>query len=228
MCVIDRTEHLTFITSKFRHIEEAVKRSTYMFLFMSKNFVSDSWAELQGDECLQESIENPTRRWCVIPIHTVPKRDCNYTTPFGLRSLKGIHIDKIFADAKKTFNADLRIEDIKAQDLDQFFVRSMQNLFNARLREKIAREDKQKTDRDKWIRKERLRRFNDAQERQKQEQLEEAETERMRQLILEKTQDDVQRGRAEIANKQLEDLPVPSTEPLPDFVPANEVGVARP
>lgn len=43
VCVIDKTGDLVYIASKFKHIAEAVRRSTYMFLFMSKHFVNDSW-----------------------------------------------------------------------------------------------------------------------------------------------------------------------------------------
>ena len=222
VCVIDRSE-LDWISNKFKHIEEAVKRSTYMFLFMSRNFVNDSWAELQGDECLQESIERPERRWCVIPIHTVPKRRCDYSTPFGLRALKGVHVDKVFADPSATFNCSKSIDQIEFSDLDPFFIKQMQNLFNARLREKISREEKQKQMRTKWEKKERVRRYKVYQEEKKRQALEEAEHQRQMELLQQQAAEETARGREEIAAKTLNDLPLPPTEPVPDFVPATEV-----
>lgn len=54
---LDKSLYLGWIQSRTKHLEEAVKRSTYIFLFVTDNFVKDTWAELQKDECLQESIE---------------------------------------------------------------------------------------------------------------------------------------------------------------------------
>jgi len=46
-------------------MEEALKHSTYMMMAMTDRFCKDNWAELQRDECLMESINNPVKRWSV-------------------------------------------------------------------------------------------------------------------------------------------------------------------
>jgi len=46
-------------------MEEALEHSTYMFMIATKQFCQDSWAGLQRDECLMESITNPDKRWSV-------------------------------------------------------------------------------------------------------------------------------------------------------------------
>ena len=60
------SEHLAHKTSKFASMGEAVERSTYMFMLITPTFCSDSWAEVQRDECLMESINNPVKRWYVL------------------------------------------------------------------------------------------------------------------------------------------------------------------
>jgi len=57
-----------YIQSTFGHMEEALSHSTYMMMIMTERFCADSWAELQRDECLMESINNPHKRWSVIPL----------------------------------------------------------------------------------------------------------------------------------------------------------------
>jgi len=49
---------------------EALEHSTYMFMIVTERFCNDSWAELQRDECLMESITNPDKRWSVSSFHS--------------------------------------------------------------------------------------------------------------------------------------------------------------
>jgi len=46
-------------------MSEALDHSTYMFMIVTERFCSDSWAELQRNEALMESITNPKKRWFV-------------------------------------------------------------------------------------------------------------------------------------------------------------------
>jgi len=49
---------------------EALKYSTYMFMIVTERFCTDSWAEIQRDECLMESITKPDKRWSVCSLVT--------------------------------------------------------------------------------------------------------------------------------------------------------------
>ncbi|KAK3586821.1 hypothetical protein CHS0354_020036 [Potamilus streckersoni] len=76
--------------SVFKLLETALKRCTYIFFYITKEFCEDKWIELSREECLMEAIENDEKRWCVIPVHTVDPQDANFKIPIGLKSLKGI------------------------------------------------------------------------------------------------------------------------------------------
>ena len=218
VCVLDREDNLQYIRGKFQHLADAVKRSTYMFLFMSKNFVTDSWAELQGDECLQESIDNPEKKWCVIPIHCLPKQKGDYEVPFGLRALKGVRCDRILTKTNKVFNENLDVNGLKSENLDPYFIRQMSGLFNIRLRDKLERERKQKRETEDWIREEKLRRYQAAKEREKEERLKEEEHQRKLALIEQMNEEDIQKRREEISNMTVDDVwkpPPQESEPEP-------------
>jgi hypothetical protein len=64
------SEHISHMSSKFKSLGEAIERSTYMFMLVTQHFCDDSWAEIQRDECLMESINNPLKRWCVFSSST--------------------------------------------------------------------------------------------------------------------------------------------------------------
>ena len=99
ICLLDRSGTLTYVLSKIKHLEEAMKRSTHVFLYLTKGFCDDAWSEMQKDEVLMESIHNPEKRWCVVPVYTQPRRNANpdkaYNIPFGLKSLNGIDLSRM-------------------------------------------------------------------------------------------------------------------------------------
>ncbi len=110
MCLLDKTDSLTYITSKIKHLEEAMKRSTYVFLYITRVFCEDNWAEMQKDECLMESLTNPLKQWCVVPVTTQPRRggdpEKKYSIPWGLRCLKPIDLARI-TNGKCLFLVDM-------------------------------------------------------------------------------------------------------------------------
>lgn len=76
--------------SKIGHLEKVVQRSTYVFIFMTKNFIEDKWCEFSSESCLMEAITNPAKQWCVVPVYT-EKRNTSFRVPMGLNTLKGIN-----------------------------------------------------------------------------------------------------------------------------------------
>lgn len=172
---------------------------------------------------MQESIEKPERRWCVIPIHTLSKRECNYSVPFGLRALKGIHVDRVLANQKTPFNTDINIDALEVDDLDKFFVNQMQRLFNARLREKLARESRQKRQKEIWAKNERLRLFELITKERNEEALREEKHKREIELLRKETQADFEKRKAQIASMELQDFNRPRAEPVKEYVAPIEV-----
>ena len=92
--------------SEIKALEFGLERSTYVFIYLTENFVKDTWAEFSGETCLTEAIYNVEKRWCVVPVFTYPKRNCPFKVPSCINSLKGIQYwsgvnDKFYNDSVK-------------------------------------------------------------------------------------------------------------------------------
>lgn len=86
----DCPELTSLAGGKISHLAESVKRSTYILMYLTENFVKDKWMEFSSESCLMESIYNPLKQWCVVPVYT-KRRNSNFVVPMGLNSLKGIN-----------------------------------------------------------------------------------------------------------------------------------------
>ncbi|XP_053405498.1 uncharacterized protein LOC128558972 isoform X1 [Mercenaria mercenaria] len=86
----DDAEMQAICGSKIQHLAKGVERSTYVFIFMTKNFIDDKWCEFSSESCLMEAITNPLKQWCVVPVYT-EKRNSSFRVPMGLNTLKGIN-----------------------------------------------------------------------------------------------------------------------------------------
>ena len=74
---------------KIGHLAAAVERSTYIFMYLTKEFTKDKWMEFSSESCLMEAITNPDKQWCVVPVYT-ERRNTTFKVPMGLNTLKGI------------------------------------------------------------------------------------------------------------------------------------------
>lgn len=87
----DDSELESLAASKFQHLDEAFKRCTFAFVFLTKQFCENEWCQLSSEECLMESIYNPKRKWCVVPVYTIQRSKADFRVPMGLNSLKGVN-----------------------------------------------------------------------------------------------------------------------------------------
>ena len=134
ICTVNHS--LNHIQSKFHHADQAIQRSTLMFLYLSTHFCSDTWADMQKEECLMESIRNEKKRWCVVPVHTEAKRSASYTVPFGLSSLKGVDISKL-----KSLHSGVNVSEDK---MAEYFIKNITSMLNKYLKCRLAREKKER------------------------------------------------------------------------------------
>lgn len=160
ICVLDQNAHLNYINSRFKHMEEALRRSTYMFLFLTKDFCGDNWAQLQRDECLMESIHNSEKKWCVVPILTKSRKEADYQLPFGLRALKGVEISHMLRG--KTLNS-VDVNALGPKDVDPFFLKNMTKMLNDRIYLRKEREKRQEVSLQNWVKEEKHRRWKEQQ-----------------------------------------------------------------
>ncbi|XP_069132663.1 uncharacterized protein [Argopecten irradians] len=77
-----------FEGSKLGSLNEAYTRSTYAFLFVTKEFLANEYLKVVTESLLMDSIENETKKWRVIPFHTSPLELRRYKLPLGPNVLK--------------------------------------------------------------------------------------------------------------------------------------------
>ena len=222
VCVLDRNDNLEWINSKFDHLEEALKRSTYIFLFVTPTFCQDAWAALQKDEVLMESIDNEEKRWCVVPIHTAPKHSKQYVTPFGLRSLKGIDISQMLRKHKTLDTVE--VEELKESDIDKYFLSNTKRMLNVRHHLKLEREKEQAKELKKWAVEEEHKLIMKREEELAKERAEQMRREKERELHEVKIQEEMQQVRKKVNQmtetpppniaKKLNTMPVMPPEPV--------------
>ncbi|CAH1796973.1 unnamed protein product [Owenia fusiformis] len=85
------SDDILFQPSIFSSLATAILHSTYMFILFTEEFnQGERWTELIRDECLMESIVDPDRRWCVVPLYYVKSEVTLSTQTFGIRTLRGV------------------------------------------------------------------------------------------------------------------------------------------
>ena len=65
VCSLHSGLNFVNIQSIFSHMDAALQYSTYVFAIITERSCHDSWAGLQRDEALMESISNSEKRWSV-------------------------------------------------------------------------------------------------------------------------------------------------------------------
>lgn len=76
--------------SKFEHFGKGFKRCTFTFVYLTKQFVNCGWSKFLAETCLMEAICNPDKKWCFVPVYTVPKKTADFEIPMYIKPLKEI------------------------------------------------------------------------------------------------------------------------------------------
>ncbi|CAC5381173.1 unnamed protein product [Mytilus coruscus] len=76
--------------SKFEHFEKGFKRCTFTFVYLIKQFVECDWSSFLAETCLMEAIYNPDKKWCFVPVYTVPIQRADFEIPIQIKPLKEI------------------------------------------------------------------------------------------------------------------------------------------
>lgn len=87
----DDEELVSIAGGKLKSLEYGFERCTFAFIYLTKSFCQCEWSTLSSEECLMESIYNPEKKWCVVPVYTVSRSKANFKIPMGLNSLKGVN-----------------------------------------------------------------------------------------------------------------------------------------
>ena len=125
--------------SIFSDLEDIIESSTFLYLFLSKEFICDTWGEMLKNTALAASLEDKEKKWSVVPIHTQRKNATDrYRVPatlahqfylniadgIPLRNIK-VNLDKKLHLRKKREERErrrlylLRIEQEKENELEE-------------------------------------------------------------------------------------------------------------
>ncbi len=143
-CILD---DLPEVGSRFKHMEVALSRSTYMFFFITKEFIDDSWCEMQKDEALMKSNTKPDKQGCAVPLLPGPRKELPFDLSFGLESLKEMDLSNMLGEKKLD---DVMAETLTESDLDHRFLCNITKLLNVRLNKRLQREKAIETKRSKY------------------------------------------------------------------------------
>ena len=105
--------------SQIQHLNHAMERCTYVFVYLTAEFVKDKWCEFSSESCLMKAIYDPDKRWCVVPVYTERRGDCKFKIPMGLNSLKGINYycnDEFYKKGVARLISDKIVERINANE----------------------------------------------------------------------------------------------------------------
>ena len=87
----DDEEMVSLAGSKLRSLAYGFQRCTFAFIYLTKSFCQCEWSAMSSEECLMESIYNPEKKWCVVPVYTVSRAKADFKIPMGLNALKGVN-----------------------------------------------------------------------------------------------------------------------------------------
>ncbi|XP_062583499.1 uncharacterized protein LOC134245229 isoform X2 [Saccostrea cucullata] len=87
----DDQELVSLAGSKIKSLDFCFQRCTFAFIYLTKKFCQCEWSTLSSEECLMESIYNPKKKWCVVPVYTVSRAKADFKIPMGLNALKGVN-----------------------------------------------------------------------------------------------------------------------------------------
>ena len=145
VCTID--QHLTWIQPVVGHLEEAIRRSSFAFLYVTDSFREGRWTELQKDECLMESIYNNDKAWFTVPVYT--SRHQKHLRLTGLSGVKGIDLYRLVLHRMADLDADAL--NLKSSDFDTRYLESITTMISAALPKRLKREMEQREAISKWL-----------------------------------------------------------------------------
>lgn len=166
------TEDFPWIGDKIVAAFEAINRSTYMFILLTDKYVKEEWSSMVQNEMLMETLTNPDKRWCAVPLFLKRKRDLGFRIPFGLSSLKGIELPKIFSPQVQSLD-EVDLDAIGPDDLDPYFKQNMAMMLNDKAHLRQEKEEVSRKEKDKWLFEEKRKRWKKMEEERVKKEKEE-------------------------------------------------------
>ena len=146
LCMV---EDFKFSTGKLQQLQMLINKSTFIFLYVTDNFLNDEYCQMQKDELIMSTIEDYDSRWKLIPV--IPRRP-RLRIPLGLKALNAISLSRLdyLGDIASSFKT---LELCNICHYDRFFVANMQKLFTRKKHLRKQREGRNLINLRLWIRK---------------------------------------------------------------------------
>ena len=151
LCMIDS---FMFSNGKLQQLNELIEKSTFVFLFVTDDFIGDAYCQMQKDELIMTTIEEYDKRWKVIPV--MPRRP-KKRLPIGIKALNNLSLTRLdyLKDLVPSLNS---ITHQNIRNYDRYFISNMEKLFGEKQHLKRARAEKDERDLIRWISDEKKRR----------------------------------------------------------------------
>lgn len=107
------------------NLQNLMGKSTYIFLWLTRNFVSNPDCVFKMQEIVMESVISENR-WRVIPVYYDLEKD---EVPMGLKSVNGLHLNRMFILPNIRDSMELMTRD-NIYLVDRYFSSHLQRLFD--------------------------------------------------------------------------------------------------
>ncbi|ELT95854.1 hypothetical protein CAPTEDRAFT_206648 [Capitella teleta] len=137
---------LNWIQSHPKFTNEALKRSTFLFIIITDNFLGDKWADQLIDDAVTTDKNRPNR---LVPVFLSSRSDVKEDLPYGLRHLRGLEVERFFnekAESIKNFHR----KDFVQEDFCQDYLNSVSEMLAREVHEREEREEKQERKYREW------------------------------------------------------------------------------
>ena len=122
--------------NRLRHFQTELASSHFVFLFVNTRFMTDSWAQLQSEECVLQGMYDVTKRDSLVPIYpssaSRSKSFCGLQEiPVGWRTVKGIDLQRFLKG--RLLNSVRSASDISQSDVDKYLLQNITQLLNSKI-----------------------------------------------------------------------------------------------
>lgn len=81
---------VSFDTTMMKNIREALTKSRFAFLFLTRSFCEESWPRLSQESVVRNVLYGDESGCIIVPIFTVNRSESTFKIPLGLNVLKGL------------------------------------------------------------------------------------------------------------------------------------------
>ncbi|ELU17495.1 hypothetical protein CAPTEDRAFT_215274 [Capitella teleta] len=203
ICIVSKHEGFPWIQSQIKSIGEAVKRSTYVYMIITEDYLADVWADTVTCETVQHTIDDAKRQWCIVPVFLEDRKNLKREIPFGMKSLRGVEVSRMFTsklNREIKSLADVDVDKLSIGSFDKYFLDGQSKTMNCKAHLRQIREKKQKENLVRWQRETIL---TQQREKQLQQESERRADEKLRiklqKMTVNENVDPVQTGTAQIS-----------------------------